>query len=140
VSRVGPYWPTAEDGLIAEGTVASLGDVHVPAIDRLNPALLQAFRRAEADAAVDGVAFQVTSGWRDVANQRWLFEDTVEQYGSAEVARRIVATPERSSHVTGDALDIGPVDAQLWLMEHGSDYGLCQTYATGRWHYELEWH
>lgn len=137
IAPFGPYSPTAEDGLIAEGSVVTLDDVQVPAIDRLNPALRDAFRRAEADAAADGIAFQVTSGWRDADYQRWLFDDAIEQYGSAEVARQFVATPERSSHVTGDAVDIGPLDAQLWLMEHGSNYGLCQTYANERWHYEL---
>jgi LAS superfamily LD-carboxypeptidase LdcB len=80
---------------------------------------------------------QVTSGWRDAAYQTWLFQDAIEQYGSAEVASRFVATPERSSHVTGDAVDIGPLEAQLWLMEHGSIYGICQTYANERWHFEL---
>lgn len=133
----GPYSPTAEDGLIAEGSVVTLDDMQVPAIDRLNPALRDAFREAAADAAADGIAFQVTSGWRDTVYQRWLFDDAIEQYGSAEVARQFVATPERSSHVTGDAVDIGPLEAQLWLIEHGSDYGICQTYANERWHYEL---
>jgi hypothetical protein len=134
---VAPYSPGTEDGQITEGSVVTFDDTHVPAIDRLEPALREAFRIASADAAADGVLFQVTSGWRDADYQRWLFDDAIEQYGSAEVARQFVATPERSSHVTGDAVDIGPLEAQRWLIEHGSDYGICQTYANERWHFEL---
>ena len=54
-----------------------------------------------------------------------------------EIARQFVATPERSSHVTGDAVDVVPIDAQFWIIEHGSRYGICQTYANERWHFEL---
>jgi hypothetical protein len=133
----GPFAPTAEDGLISEGTVVTLADSGVPAIQRLDPGLRDAFLRAEADAASDGIAFQVTSGWRDVDYQRWLFDDAVERYASEDIARQFVATPERSSHVTGDAVDIGPLDAQFWLIEHGWRYGICQTYANERWHFEL---
>ena len=53
------------------------------------------------------------------------------------MARDFVATPERSSHVTGDGIDIGPMGAQFWLIEHGSRYGICQTYANELWHFEL---
>ena len=58
-------------------------------------------------------------------------------YGSEEVARQFVATPDRSSHVTAMRVDIAPVDAQFWLIEHGAHYGICQTYANERWHFEL---
>jgi D-alanyl-D-alanine carboxypeptidase len=39
--------------------------------------------------------------------------------------------------VTGDAVDIGPTDADSWLQQHGDRYGLCQTYANEMWHFEL---
>jgi hypothetical protein len=48
-----------------------------------------------------------------------------------------VATPETSSHVSGDAVDIGPADAAAWLSEHGAQYALCQIYGNEPWHYEL---
>ena len=92
---------------------------------------------AESDAAADGITFQVTSGWRSTRYQQWLLDDAIDLYASEEVARQFVATPERSSHVTGHAVDIGPVDAQFWLIEHGARYGICQTYANERWHFEL---
>lgn len=133
-----PFLPTPEDGHIPEGTVVTPGDDDVPAIARMDPALLDALREAQTDAAADGIRyFPVTSGWRSEAYQRWLLDDAIEGYGSEEVARQYVATPERSTHVTGDAVDIGSLDAQLWLIEHGSRYGICQTYANERWHFEL---
>ena len=45
--------------------------------------------------------------------------------------------PTTSAHVSGDAVDIGPVDATAWLSEHGAEYGLCQIYGNEPWHYEL---
>ena len=58
-------------------------------------------------------------------------------YGSDEEARKYVATPDTSAHVTGDAVDIGPTDADSWLSQHGASYGLCQTFANEMWHFEL---
>jgi LAS superfamily LD-carboxypeptidase LdcB len=48
-----------------------------------------------------------------------------------------VATPNKSAHVSGDAVDIGPSGAAAWLSEHGAEYGLCQIYGNEPWHYEL---
>ena len=48
-----------------------------------------------------------------------------------------MATPETSSHVSGDAVDIGPSAARSWLSAHGAGYGLCQVYRNEPWHYEL---
>ncbi|NLP82821.1 M15 family metallopeptidase [Microbacterium sp. CFH 90308] len=129
---------TADAGHIPEGTIVTLHDSDVPAIARLDPALLTALRQAEADAVADGIpSFHVTSGWRSPGYQQWLLEDAVERYGDHDIASQYVATPDKSQHVTGDAVDIVPLDAQLWLIEHGARYGLCQTYANERWHFEL---
>ncbi len=48
-----------------------------------------------------------------------------------------MATPTTSAHVSGDAVDIGPLAATAWLFEHGTPYGLCQIYRNEPWHYEL---
>ena len=66
-----------------------------------------------------------------------LLDEAVNTYGSLEEARRLVSTPDKSAHVTGEAIDIGPTDAADWLIRHGADYGLCQTYANEMWHFEL---
>ena len=112
-------------------------DDDLPAVANLDPSLLDALRSAATDAQADGVAFDVTSGWRSPEYQEQLLEDAISTYGSREEAARWVATPETSAHVSGDAVDIGPYDATAWLAERGAAYGLCQIYDNERWHYEL---
>lgn len=125
-----------EDGAVPDGT--TVFDTDVPAVTRLEPALLAALRRAAADAEDDGVqAFHVNSGRRSEDYQQQLLDEAIDQYGSEEEAAKWVATPETSAHVSGDAVDIGGSDATAWLSRNGSAYGLCQTYANEPWHYEL---
>ncbi len=104
---------------------------------KLDPALLRALRRAANDAAGDGVEFVVDSGWRSPEYQEQLLREAIAKYGSAKEAARWVATPDTSAHVSGDAVDIGPVNATAWLSKHGAEYGLCQIYRNEPWHYEL---
>lgn len=129
-----PFAPDAANGHLE--SAVSIDDDHLPAIANLDSALRDAVRDAAAAAASEGIAFEVTSGWRSAALQQWLFDDAVRTYASEEVARQYVASPERSHHVTGQAVDIGNLDAQLWLMQHGAQWGLCQIYANERWHFE----
>jgi len=129
-----PYAPRAEDGHLEQPVTLDSGDA---AMANLDPALLAGLREAADAAAADGVTFEVTSGWRTKRYQQWLLEDAVREYGSEEIALQWVAPPDRSHHVTGDAVDIGPLDAQSWLIEHGAAWGLCQIYANERWHFEL---
>lgn len=128
---------TSEHGYISTGDGLSVFDEQTPAITRLNPALLDVLRRAATDAAASGVEFEVNSGWRSSEYQQWLREDAIATYGSEEEAARWVAGAETSSHVSGDAVDIGPLTATDWLSQHGAQYGLCQTYSNELWHYEL---
>ena len=130
-----PFVPSEANGALR--TPASLDDTGLPAIAGLDPGLLSALRDAATAAAADGIEFAVTSGWRSPGYQRWLLDDAMERYGSESIARRYVAPPERSRHVTGDAVDAGPVEAQSWLLEHGSRWGICQIYANERWHFEI---
>jgi hypothetical protein len=122
------------DGAVPDGT--TVFDDEIPAVANLDPALLGALRQAATDAADDGVEFFVESGWRSPAYQERLLQEAVSEYGSDEEAARWVATPHTSAHVSGDAVDIGPVDAAAWLSEHGAKYGLCQIYTNEPWHYE----
>ena len=126
---------TDEDGALPDGVTAL--DDEYPGIANLDSALLQALRDAAADAAADGIDIQVNSGWRSAEYQDQLFREAVSEYGSEEEAARWVATATTSSHVSGDAVDIGPFDAAAWLSEHGARYGLCQTYRNESWHFEL---
>jgi zinc D-Ala-D-Ala carboxypeptidase len=123
------------DGVVPDGT--SVFDDEIPAVAKLDPGLRKALRRAAKRAAMDGVEFEVNSGWRSPAYQNQLLHEAVSKYGSEEEAARWVATADTSPHVSGDAVDIGPSDAADWLSEHGAQYGLCQIYRNEPWHYEL---
>lgn len=126
---------TAEDGLLPGATSAF--DETQPGVGRLSRELLDALQHAARDAAGDGVAIQVNSGWRSAEYQDSLLQDAVADYGSAEEAARWVASAATSAHVAGEAVDVGSYDAVDWLAERGASYGLCQTYANESWHFEL---
>ena len=123
------------DGAVPDGT--TVFDDEVPGVANLDPALLGALRQAATNAADEGVEFVVDSGWRSPAYQEQLLHEAVLKYGSEAEAARWVATPSRSAHVSGEAVDIGPSGAAAWLSEHGVEYGLCQIYGNEPWHYEL---
>lgn len=108
-----------------------------PAVANLDTGLLTAMREAAVEARRDGIELRVTSGWRSEEYQRDLFERAIETYGNADEASRFVKPPEESTHVEGTAIDIGPTDADYWLIQHGVEYGLCQVYANEIWHFEL---
>ncbi|WP_437423519.1 D-alanyl-D-alanine carboxypeptidase family protein [Williamsia muralis] len=95
-----------DDGVLPPGT--SVFDDHLPGVANVHRALLLAVRRAAVDAAAEGIDFRVNSGWRSPAYQAQLLRDAVSKSGSRAKAARWVATPERSAHVSGDAIDIGP--------------------------------
>jgi zinc D-Ala-D-Ala carboxypeptidase len=123
------------DGAIPAGTSVFADDV--PGIANLDPALLDAVRRAASDASASaGVRFVVDSGWRSRAYQERLLDDAIAKYGSRAEAARWVATPNRSAHVSGDAIDLGGNGTTAWLSAHGAAYGLCQIYDNEPWHYE----
>jgi uncharacterized protein YcbK (DUF882 family) len=123
------------DGAVPDGT--TVFDDEVTGVANLDPDLLGALRQAATAAAGDGVEFVVDSGWRSPAYQEQLLREAVSEYGSEAEAARWVATPNKSAHVSGDAVDIGPSGAAAWLSEHGAEYGLCQIYGNEPWHYEL---
>ena len=123
------------DGAVPDGT--TVFDNGVPGVANLDPALLDALRRAATDAAGNGVRLYVDSGWRSRAYQQQLLREAIAKYGSEASATRWVATPETSAHVSGGAVDIGPSGAATWLSQHGAEYGLCQIYGNEPWHYEL---
>ena len=134
VDQQAPARPLGEPGRVRGG--GTVFDDGRPAVANLDPALLGALRQAAPDAAADGIAFRVNSGWRSAEHQERLLRAAISTYGSAAEAARWVATPETSAHVSGDAVDIGPSDAVAWLSNHGAGYGLCQVYANEPWHYE----
>src|SRR4051794_24217703 len=65
-----------------------------PPVANLDPALLDALRRAAAQAAHDHVEIVVNSGWRSREHQERLLQEAVSKYGSVAQAARWVATPD----------------------------------------------
>ena len=129
----------ADDGA-GDGALPDAGttvdDTHLDAVARLDPELLEAVRQATAAAADDGIELRITSGWRSAKYQQQLLDEAIARHGERG-ARQLVQTPDRSRHVTGDAVDVGPTDAAFWMLRHGSRFGLCQVHANEIWHYEL---
>jgi D-alanyl-D-alanine carboxypeptidase len=123
------------DGVVPDGV--TVFDEGYPAVANLDPALRRALRRAATDAARSRVTFYVDSGWRSPKYQEQLLDEAIAKYGTEKEAARWVATPSTSAHVSGDAVDIGPATAAVWLSRHGAGYGLCQIYRNEAWHYEL---
>lgn len=123
------------DGVLPDGT--TVFDTDVTGVAKLDPALLAALRAAADDAAGDGIEIVVNSGWRSAAYQAELLDEAIADHGGRDEAARWVASPDRSAHVAGTAVDVGPVGARSWLAEHGSRYGLCPIYDNEPWHYEL---
>jgi len=129
--------PVGYQSLASSSATAASRVDDVRGVANLDPALLDALRRAAAAAADDGVEFVVESGWRSAQHQQQLFDDAVAEYGSVDEAARWVASPTTSAHVSGDAVDIGPSAATAWLSHRGAAYGLCQIYGNEPWHYEV---
>ncbi|WP_307786361.1 M15 family metallopeptidase [Streptomyces clavuligerus] len=127
----------AESGAVGSGARITPFDTEHPAVAGLDEELRTALQRAARKAREDGIEFSVTSGWRSKEYQQRLLDDAIRKHGSREKARKWVGTPETSAHVTGKAVDIGPTDADDWLIRKGAAFGLCQVYANEMWHFEL---
>ncbi|GAA3026831.1 hypothetical protein GCM10010528_05620 [Gordonia defluvii] len=103
----------------------------------LTPQLTAAFQNARSHAQREGVALWITSGKRSWAEQDQMWREGIRTYGSPAVARRWVLPPGESSHVTGRAIDVGPLAGAQWLARTGPRWGLCRTYANEWWHFEV---
>ncbi|MGE2719056.1 M15 family metallopeptidase [Mycolicibacterium celeriflavum] len=135
--NIGPAAQDTVGGWLPDGRMLGPFDAHNPIVEWLDPALREAVQKAARSAEADGIEMRISSGWRSKGFQERLFGDGVVRYGSVEAAREFVASPEKSKHVTGEAVDIGPVEADKWLIANGRRFGLCQVYANEIWHFEL---
>ena len=137
-----PMVPGIQEGVADDGAGADENGTWGPwddarAVTTLDPALLAALQAAAVVAEGDGITLRLTSAWRSAQYQQWLFDRAVADYGSIEEAARWVATPDRSAHVQGLAIDIATTDAYSWLDQYGAQFGLCRTFANEGWHFEL---
>ncbi|CAM4062005.1 M15 family metallopeptidase [Tsukamurella strandjordii] len=125
------------------GIVAALAPAPVvtaetlPGTSGLAPDLADAYTAAAAQASAEGVTLSITSGKRTWAQQEWLWRDGLARYGSPAAARRWVLPPDESTHVTGRAIDVGPVAGAAWLQANGYRWGLCRTFDNEWWHFEV---
>ncbi|WP_327093044.1 M15 family metallopeptidase [Nonomuraea sp. NBC_01738] len=105
-------------------------------VSGLTPGTEAAYEKAAAAAEEAGLELRITSGYRDPEEQRAEFDEAVVRYGSVSEASRYVLPPEKSAHVKGTALDLGPRSAAAWLEETDGRYRLCRIYANEWWHFE----
>jgi D-alanyl-D-alanine carboxypeptidase len=134
---IGPAATDTYGGWIPDGQTLSPFDVSNPALAQLDPALLNAVQAAANAAREQGIDLRINSGWRSRGFQQQLFDDAARTYGSVDIARQFVASPDVSKHVVGQAVDVAPVEAGKWLIRNGAQFGLCQIYANELWHFEL---
>jgi D-alanyl-D-alanine carboxypeptidase len=134
---IGPAATDTYGGWIPDGQTLSPFDVSNPALAQLDPALLNAVQTAANAAREQGIDLRINSGWRSRGFQQLLFDDAARTYGSVDIARQFVASPDVSKHVVGQAVDVAPVEADKWLIRNGAQFGLCQIYANELWHFEL---
>ena len=64
------------------------------------------FLVARVAAQKAGYDINVTSGYRSLERQKFLFQQAVSRYGSKAVASKWVLPPEKSNHPWGLAIDI----------------------------------
>jgi hypothetical protein len=108
-------------------------------VNQLDPFLEARFLAAQSAAKKEGVRLQITSGFRSLARQTYLFKAAVKKYGSEEAASHWVLPPTASHHPMGLAIDVNyPNDSTstLWLQKNGFTYGLCRAYVNEWWHFE----
>ncbi|MEU7220202.1 M15 family metallopeptidase [Nocardia iowensis] len=103
----------------------------------LEPRLALAYTLAETEAHAQGVPLSITSGYRSFEEQQQMWDNGVATYGGPDAARRWVLPPEESTHVSGRAVDVGPIEGAQWLEANGTRWGLCRMYDNEWWHFEL---
>ena len=105
----------------------------------LNKTLEYRFLAAQAAAKKEGVSLQITSGYRSLTRQKYLFDQAIKKYGSYKEAAKWVSPPEISHHPLGLAIDVNypekPENAK-WLEINGYKFGLCRVFKNEWWHFE----
>ena len=105
----------------------------------LNKTLEYRFLAAQAAAKKEGVSLQITSGYRSLSRQKYLFDQAIRKYGSYKEAAKWVSPPEISHHPLGLAIDVNypknPETAK-WLEINGYKFGLCRVFKNEWWHFE----
>lgn len=98
---------------------------------------------ARAAAQKKGYDINITSGYRSVDRQSYLFKQAVKKHGSKAEATKWVLPAEKSNHPWGLAIDINygisgtkAKQSATWLDKNGYKFGLCRRYQNEWWHFE----
>ena len=98
---------------------------------------------ARVAAQKAGYDINVTSGYRSLDRQSYLFKQAVKKHGSKEEATKWVLPAEESNHPWGLAIDINygisgtkAKQSATWLDKNGYNFGLCRRYQNEWWHFE----
>lgn len=108
-------------------------------VKEIHPELQQRFNTAQLFAGGDGVSLVITSGFRSLERQEFLYQREIQIRGSETEAAKWVLPPHSSHHPKGLAIDVNyPMDpaGALWLERNGWRFGLCRVYANEWWHFE----
>ncbi|NTX08229.1 D-alanyl-D-alanine carboxypeptidase family protein [Myxococcus sp. CA051A] len=108
--------------------------VRVEGGHRLHRDTATALERMATEATKDGLVLRVTSGYRSLREQRWLYEEYRRGRGNK------AARPGRSNHQRGLAVDlvIGQRTSKryLWLEANACRFGFRRTVPSEPWHWE----
>ena len=109
----------------------------------LVPKVKNRYEAAKAAAKKKGYTLAITSGYRSLERQEYLFKRAVKRHGSKAAASKWVLPPKKSNHPWGLAIDINygvggtkGKKAAAWLEKNGYKYGLCRRYQNEWWHFE----
>lgn len=128
-------------------TERSLGNLALTPAEKRPTALVKQlnarFLVARAAAQKKGYDINITSGYRSLERQSYLYTQAVKKYGSTAEATKRVLPPEKSNHPWGLAIDINfgisgtkARQSAAWLDKNGYKFGLCRRYQNEWWHFE----
>jgi MYXO-CTERM domain-containing protein len=98
-------------------------------------ATAMAFNKMQRAAAKSGVKIYVVSGFRTMAEQKYLYHCYVTRSCNGG---NLAAKPGYSNHQSGHALDLNASSPGVysWLANHGGKYGFRRTVPSENWHWE----
>jgi len=93
------------------------------------------YARMQKAAASAGVSLRIVSGFRTMAQQKYLYNCYITKSCNGG---NLAARPGYSNHQSGHALDLNTSSGGVytWLSNNGSKYGFKRTVPSERWHWE----
>ncbi|MBI2388002.1 MAG: D-alanyl-D-alanine carboxypeptidase family protein [Deltaproteobacteria bacterium] len=93
------------------------------------------YARMQRAAARDGVSIRVVSGFRTMAQQKYLYNCYITKSCNGG---NLAARPGYSNHQSGHALDLNSSSGGVynWLAKHADEYGFKRTVPSEPWHWE----